>query len=160
MRVRFALPLLTLVFAAAPLMAQGKTGTICKDGTTSAVTGRGACSGHGGVDAKATNAAKQDAKAATAAAKAEKAKAADAKVDKAADAGSEKAAKADKKADKAVTTATAKAKKAAAKAEKAEEKADNDANGATAQCKDGTYSHAASHQGACSKHGGVAKFLK
>lgn len=160
MRVRFAFPLFALVFAAAPLMAQGKTGTVCKDGTTSAVTGRGACSGHGGVDAKATKAAKQDAKAAKATVKAEKAKAADAKVDKAADAGSEKAAKADKKADKAVAVTTAKANKSVAKAEKAEDKADKDANGATAQCKDGTYSHAASHQGACSRHGGVAKFLK
>lgn len=31
--------------------------------------------------------------------------------------------------------------------------------GATAQCKDGTYSHAKTHQGACSRHGGVAKWL-
>ena len=160
MRVRFALPVFALVFAAAPLMAQGKTGTICEDGTASAVTGRGVCSGHGGVDAKTTNAAKQDAKAAKATAKAEKANAADAKVDKAADAGSEKAAKADKKADKAVALTTAKASKSVAKAEKAEDKADKDANGATAQCKDGTYSHAKSHQGACSKHGGVAKFIQ
>ena len=30
--------------------------------------------------------------------------------------------------------------------------------GATAQCKDGTYSYAAHHQGACSNHGGVAVF--
>ena len=36
-----------------------------------------------------------------------------------------------------------------------------DANpaGATAQCKDGTYSHAKGHRGACSRHGGVTKFL-
>jgi hypothetical protein len=31
--------------------------------------------------------------------------------------------------------------------------------GATAQCKDGTYSHAKTHQGACSHHGGVAKWM-
>lgn len=31
--------------------------------------------------------------------------------------------------------------------------------GATAQCKDGTYSHAKTHQGACSRHGGVAKWM-
>ncbi len=31
--------------------------------------------------------------------------------------------------------------------------------GATAKCKDGTYSMSKSHSGACSKHGGVADFL-
>ena len=35
----------------------------------------------------------------------------------------------------------------------------NNPNGATAQCKDGTYSHAAHHAGACSRHGGVAKWM-
>ena len=34
------------------------------------------------------------------------------------------------------------------------------ANGATARCKDGTFSFAAHHQGACSGHGGVAVFYK
>ena len=36
---------------------------------------------------------------------------------------------------------------------------ENSPAGATAQCKDGTYSHAKTHQGACSHHGGVAKWL-
>jgi hypothetical protein len=36
---------------------------------------------------------------------------------------------------------------------------DHNAAGATATCKDGTYSHAKTHQGACSHHGGVAKWL-
>ena len=36
---------------------------------------------------------------------------------------------------------------------------DNNAAGATALCKDGTYSHAKEHRGACSHHGGVAKWL-
>jgi hypothetical protein len=31
--------------------------------------------------------------------------------------------------------------------------------GATARCKDGLYSHAKGHTGACSHHGGVAKWL-
>jgi hypothetical protein len=31
--------------------------------------------------------------------------------------------------------------------------------GATGQCKDGTYTKAKNHQGACSSHGGVAKWL-
>ena len=33
------------------------------------------------------------------------------------------------------------------------------AAGATAMCKDGTYSHAKQHSGACSRHGGVANWL-
>lgn len=36
---------------------------------------------------------------------------------------------------------------------------DHNPAGATAQCKDGTYSHAATHRGACSHHGGVAKWM-
>ena len=32
--------------------------------------------------------------------------------------------------------------------------------GATARCKDGTYSKSAEQQGACSGHGGVATWLK
>jgi hypothetical protein len=35
-----------------------------------------------------------------------------------------------------------------------------DATGATARCKDGAYSHAQGHTGACSHHGGVAQWLK
>ncbi|SER64839.1 Protein of unknown function, partial [Faunimonas pinastri] len=31
--------------------------------------------------------------------------------------------------------------------------------GSTAQCKDGSYIQTATHQGACSRHGGVAKWL-
>lgn len=33
-------------------------------------------------------------------------------------------------------------------------------NGATAICRDGTYSYAANHSGACSHHGGVAQFYR
>jgi hypothetical protein len=71
----------------------------CKDGTTSAATGRGACSGHGGV----------------------------------------------KKAGKpAAAAATA---------------GNTDPTGATAKCKDGSYSKSKTHKGSCSHHGGVAEFI-
>lgn len=40
------------------------------------------------------------------------------------------------------------------------EAVNTDSRGATAQCKDGTFSHAANHRGACSHHGGVAKWLQ
>ncbi|HEV8449545.1 MAG TPA: DUF3761 domain-containing protein [Gemmatimonadaceae bacterium] len=171
---------LTLATAAS-LAAQGAAATICKDGTTSVASGRGACSGHGGVDAKATDVAKKGAakvdkaesKAASATAKAEKTTEKAAKsTDKAADKAAEKTAAQTSKADAAAAKT---ASKAESKVEKSESKAadkaakttktasslDNkDPTNATAQCKDGTYSHATHHQGACSNHGGVAKFLK
>jgi len=56
------LALLVVSLSSAPLSPQG-TSSVCKDGTTSATVGRGACSGHGGVDAKATEAAAKAAKA-------------------------------------------------------------------------------------------------
>lgn len=43
---------------------QATSTTVCKDGTPSAASGRGACSGHGGVDKAATSKAKKAAKAA------------------------------------------------------------------------------------------------
>ena len=38
-------------------------------------------------------------------------------------------------------------------------RADRAPSGATARCRDGTYSFAHHHRGACSRHGGVAKWL-
>ena len=130
-----------LVFAAcllsaAPLAAQA-TATVCKDATTSVSAGRGACSGHGGVDAKASAKA---AKAATAAMKKE-------------EAAKKQTAKAEMKVDKAAD----KASKAADKASKAEtkaEKASDKAATTTVACTDGSKS--AGGRGACSGHGGIA----
>jgi hypothetical protein len=123
-----------------PAFAQKGTVT-CKDGTKSA-GGRGACSSHGGVGSMTRAATKADAKADAKAAIAEK------KADT-------KAAKAEKKAD----AKAAKAAKAEKKADAAARGDENVAQGAIAECKDHTYSHAKTHQGACSRHGGVARFL-
>ena len=147
-RVMLSCAALLIGLAAVNLSAQAsqkaakvtKNTQVCKDGTTTETTGRGACSGHGGVDLVATSAAQKDAKA----------KKADKKAEKAKESGDTAAA----------TKAATKAKVASAKAAKAETRASKDSAGATAKCKDGTYSHAATTQGACSGHGGIATKLK
>ena len=48
---------------------------------------------------------------------------------------------------------------ARAKPSKATEGVDSNAAGATAKCKDGTFSHSKGHAGACSRHKGVAQWL-
>ena len=186
--VLFALTLAT----ASSLAAQAAAATICKDGTTSSASGQGACSGHGGVDTKATEAAKKGAtkaektasKAAAATEKTTgKAAAATEKTEKSTEKAANATAKSAEKGTEKTAAKAAKAEsstaKAVSKAQKSETKAvektagepktktpstksadNNDPTDATAQCKDGTYSHAKNHQGACSNHGGVAKFLK
>lgn len=111
----------------------------CKDGSTSTATGRGACSKHGGVQ-KAKK-AKADAAAAAPAAPAAAPKAAAASAPAAAPAAAKPSAMAK---SAAAPTATASA---------------SDPAGASAKCKDGTYSHSKHHSGTCSKHGGVAEWL-
>jgi hypothetical protein len=122
------LSLTALGLAATLLAAQQGGGVTCADGSKSTASGRGACSGHGGVAKQAAAEAKNEVKA---------------------------EARAEKKDDKQL----AKAEKKEAKAERKEKKRANP-EGATARCKDGTYSHAKSAQGACGKHGGVAEVLK
>jgi hypothetical protein len=131
----------TCMLALAALPAAAQAGKVtCKDGTKSA-GGRGACSGHGGIGAATAKAeVKADAKVARAEKKAEV-----------------KAERADRKAGATVARAEQKADRRAT--ETAAKDEDHDARGATAECKDHTYSHAKSHQGACSRHGGVAKFI-
>jgi Protein of unknown function (DUF3761) len=114
-----AAPLLILAMAL-PCHAD----STCKDGTTSTATGRGACSGHGGVQ----KAGKSAAAAAAAPAATESA-------------------------------SPAAASKAAPAAKAAATTGNTDPTGATAKCKDGTYSKSKHHTGSCSHHGGVAEFL-
>ena len=68
MRTRWTISLsaaaLAIVLGSSAAFAQGATGSVCKDGTKSEASGKGACSGHGGVDAAATKAAKSTKKAA------------------------------------------------------------------------------------------------
>ncbi len=107
---------------ASAFMAPVYADSTCKDGTTSTITGKGACSHHGGV-LKTPAASPAAAAPASVPAKA---------------------------------AAPAPAVKAAAPAAAASGEAPS---GATAKCKDGSYSMSKHHQGSCSHHGGVASFL-
>ena len=152
--------LVATAIALAPLAvnAQATAAATCKDGTTSSATGRGACSGHGGVDKaaakSAAKAAKRSAKAAKADTKAEvKADTKEAKQE------TKAAARATRPAEKATSRAVTSDVRQTNKVANATA-ANTDPTNATAKCKDGTYSHAATHRGACSRHGGVAEWLK
>jgi hypothetical protein len=183
--------ILTLGLATA---ARADDTVICKDGTTS-MAGRGACSGHGGVDKKATKAkaAKEGQEASTQAKETDTSKVTASGADVVCkDGTTSKGGKGacsghggiDKKAKKEKpgkepneqkvaapepTPATPASPKAAPVAvQKAPEAsksasegkpANTDPTGAIARCKDGTYSHAKNHEGACSRHGGVADWL-
>jgi hypothetical protein len=177
--------LLTIGLQSARLQAQAAA-SVCKDGTTSAAAGKGACSGHGGVDTKATAAAKKaEKKTETAKATPAEVTCTDGTMSKPGRGACSKhgGVKGSVPAATAATTprlpasvpATSPARTrseaksqapSATGAPKTATKAssnrgeDNDPTGAIAQCKDGMYSHAANHRGACSKHGGVSKFLK
>ena len=136
-----ALALASLVLATVctmPVYAADTSGPVtCTDGTTSPHGGRGACSSHGGIKKDAAPAA-----AATAAKPAPTAAATPA-------------------APAAPAAAPAKpaAAASAASASTAAHSVNSDATGATAKCKDGSYSHSKTHSGTCSKHGGVADWL-
>lgn len=137
MRIRTvmaAVSVVALSFIARPATAQqGKT--ICKDGTTSNATGRGACSSHGGVATKGTASPTQAGKSETKAV--------------------EKPAKIETKAAEKVAKTEAKAADKTAKAETkaAQKTAKSEPKDVT--CTDGTTSKPG--RGACSGHGGVKK---
>ena len=150
--------------------------SICKDGTPSAASGRGACAGHGGVDAAATKAAKSAAKADARAAKKTAAAAAtvtcsDGTEGKAgrgacsrhggiagsASASTKASAPTPRPATARASTRSRASSAPAAPSSGASE--DNNPTGAIAQCNDGMYSHSANRRGACSRHGGVKAWM-
>jgi hypothetical protein len=166
-----------------PALTQAKDApatVICKDGSTSK-GGSGACSGHGGVDKNATKAAAKSAGSAAAPSASAPSGTEETVVCK--DGSTSKAGKGacsghggvEKKAAKSAAPATppaaSQAQPAPAPAPKAKSPAasstsaapanakNTDPTGAIAKCKDGTYSHAKGHSGACSSHGGVAEWM-
>ena len=132
---------------------------VCKDGTTS-VGGGGACSGHGGIDKKAATKAKSEAKRAKSeASNAEKK--AKAKKDENKAEYQRKAPATPREASRS-TRAQGRAPSAprpSGQAASSSNPQNTDPTGATARCKDGSYSHAKNHSGACSRHGGVAEWM-
>jgi hypothetical protein len=148
MRIRTVLAaasLLSLSLVARPAWAQ-EAKTVCKDGTTSNATGRGACSSHGGVASKGTASAAKTTKGE--AKSAEQAGKPDAKA-------ASKAAKSETKAaEKTAKSET----KAAEKTAKTEAKAEAKTEAKDVTCTDGTTSKGG--RGACSGHGGVKKAKK
>jgi hypothetical protein len=129
-----AAALLVSFVAPKPGYAQGADSTVkCKDGTTSTVTGRGACSHHGGVAGAggATNPPGATTAPPAGGAAAPTTPAAGGKT-----------------ASTSTTSTTGSGKSE-----------DNDPTGAIAKCKDGMYSHSKHHSGSCSGHGGVAQWL-
>ena len=140
-----------LALSTGTLAAQGMKVT-CKDGTKSA-GGQGACSSHGGVaDALVTctdgtkSAGGQGACSSHGGVATKATLKGDAKLAKT-------QAQVDAKNAKMALKGDAKVAKAAEKAE------DREAKGATALCKDKTYSHSKSPQAMCPGPGGVAKLL-
>lgn len=131
----------TLLFSMTPTFAQDAAMVTCKDGST-AKAGRGACSHHGGVNRGASTSS--TAPATPPASNTSKSPSASSTAEPAPAPSSQPATKPTH--TPAATTGSRKA-------------GNTDPTGATAQCKDGTYSHAKHHTGACSHHGGVAKWL-
>ena len=130
------------IFLATPVSAAPAAEPVtCTDGTTAPHGGKGACSKHGGIK-KAEAAAEKPAKE-TKKEKKEK----------------KKAAAAPASGGAAATTTPSAATPAKPATSSSKSSGNTDPSGATARCKDGTYSHAKTHQGACSRHGGVADWL-
>ncbi len=137
-------PVLMFMLALPGHAADTAATVTCKDGTTSTATGRGACSGHGGVQKAVKEKAAKEKKTSTS----KKAQAAESDAQSSASATPAAApAAAAKSTPKASKSAPAAAADGAAP------------SGATAKCKDGTYSKSKTHRGACSHHGGVAEWL-
>ena len=136
---------LTLLLLATAIRAQAPA-TACKDGTTSAVTGKGACSHHGGVEKKATTK----------------------KADRAATGGpityqprtaAPSPAPTPTPPLTPMSVPTRSGDPLPVPRPTAPRTTSAVPTGASAQCKDGSYSHSKNRRGTCSHHGGVSAWM-
>ncbi len=124
----------------------------CSDGTTS-TAGRGACRGHGGVARKATKKEHESLSAKTKRTWQDKV-ARKPKTEERREAVGARARETERRAQARTPVAPERRSSATSRG------SDNDdPTGAIARCRDGTYSHARSHSGACSSHGGVGDWM-
>ena len=143
----------------------------CKDGTTSAA-GRGACSHHGGVAKGTTAEPSRESTAKPSASGDGQVVCKDGSTARAGrgacshhggvakgEAAPSTSPRASQPKRSSEPTAGATSRSAERTRDAGEHPASNDPTGAIARCKDGSYSHAKQHSGACSHHGGVAQFL-
>ena len=170
-----AAPLMAFILGLPAHAADSGAPTTCKDGTTSTATGRGACSGHGGVQkAASTKAAPAAAAPAAPAASGTPTTCKDGTTSTASGRGAcsghggvQKASKGQPASDESAaapataptTGAPAAAHSSASKSAPTATPSNTDPTGATAKCKDGTYSKSKHRSGTCSSHGGVAEWL-
>jgi hypothetical protein len=125
--------------------------TTCKDGTISSASGRGACSKHGGVQASTSKPGTGSTATPGSTSSAALSSAA---------VGATAPAATPPPSTVAPPGVATRSKAPETLAGSAGGKAGDAARtGATAQCKDGTYSMAKSHSGACSRDGGVSQWL-
>lgn len=134
-----AITAIALILFAAPARAQTAAATVCVDGTTSTSTGKGTCSSHGGVDAKATASVHRRVTCTD---------------------GTESAGGRGACSSHGGIKSTSTTTRTSTTTKKTTRVDDKDSVDAIALCKNGMYSHSLSRRGACSGHGGVSKFLK
>jgi hypothetical protein len=132
-----------LLFASPALHAESTSTdqtVTCKDGTT-AKKGKGACSHHGGVAKPAESGTSKETKDSSKASKSSSSSS------------SSKSSSSKSSSSQKATSSTGSG------GDQPAGSVNSNPSGATARCKDGTYSHSKSHSGSCSKHGGVAEWL-
>jgi hypothetical protein len=172
----FAVSMTAFALALPVRAADSAAPTTCTDGTTSTATGKGACSGHGGIQktpkaaapaapgpaaAPAPPTAPAPAAAPAAPASGATKTCVDGTTSTAAGKGACSGHGGVLKGTPAAASATAAPAATAPPATTAPTAtaSNTDPTGATAKCKDGTYSKSQHHAGTCSSHGGVAEWL-